>query len=256
MAPAQVPAGFHAGSHVRWQRSRPAATLPLMNALYAPLLSAALLLPALAHAHAEIISGPATANATEEVTFAIGHGCAGADTVAVRIELPAGVSGVRAMASDFGKPVVERDAADSLVAVSWEKPATELLDSDYGYYKLVLRMKLPNAPFTTIFFPTYQTCRDTNGVETTTPWVTTTPEAEGEPAPALSLLPARYAGWNKFTVPEAVNDLSVYFSGAQIVWKGAAAYSANPTTAALIASTPDVTPLSALAANDEIWVKY
>ena len=76
-----------------------------------------------------------------------------------------------------------------------------------------------------------------------------------EPAPEL-VMPARKTGWNKYPVPQAVSDLAAPFGDAQIVWKGAAAYSANPATVELIAATSGVTPLTSLAANDEIWVKY
>jgi hypothetical protein len=35
-----------------------------------------------------------------------------------------------------------------------------------------------------------------------------------------------------------------------------AAFSANPTTADLIKTTNGVTALTAISANDELWVKY
>jgi hypothetical protein len=54
----------------------------------------------------------------------------------------------------------------------------------------------------------------------------------------------------------SVADLGVYFTDAQIVWKGTAAYSLNPTTTELIKATSGASPLDALAAGDEIWVKY
>jgi hypothetical protein len=77
-----------------------------------------------------------------------------------------------------------------------------------------------------------------------------------EPAPALRVVPARRPGWNKYVVTQAMSDLSVFFGDAQIAWKGAAAYSANPATVGLIAATAGVTPLTSLAPNDEVWVKY
>jgi hypothetical protein len=69
-------------------------------------------------------------------------------------------------------------------------------------------------------------------------------------------VPARKTGWNKFTVPSDISDLSVFFSDAQIVWKGTAAYTSNPATAELAAGTSGVTELKELKANDEIWVRY
>ena len=78
---------------------------------------------------------------------------------------------------------------------------------------------------------------------------------EPEPAPALVILPARSAGWNKFTVPSKVTDLSI-FKDALIVWAGDAAYSANPATADRIKEEDGVTELTEIAAGTDIWVKY
>jgi hypothetical protein len=57
-------------------------------------------------------------------------------------------------------------------------------------------------------------------------------------------------------VPSAITDLSVYFSDAQIVWQGTAAYSSNTATSELVKGTTGVTELTELKANDEIWVRY
>jgi uncharacterized protein YcnI len=219
-----------------------------------------LLVPALASAHISVPSGPGFANATQEISFGVGHGCAGADTYSVKIDIPAGVTSVRALRSDFGKATVEKNAAGDVIAVIWQKPDAELLAGDFGYYKLTLRLKVPNQPFTTLFFPTHQTCKASDGTVTTVHWVGTTEShgggEEDEPAPALKILPARKAGWNKFTVPSDIKDLSGYFSDALIVWKGTAAWSPNPATTELAQGTSGVTALTELKANDEIWVKY
>ena len=218
--------------------------------------------PAVARAHVSIASGPGFANTTQEITFGVGHGCAGADTYKVRVQIPADVLSVRPLRSDFGKVSVEKDTAGAITAVSWQKADADALDADIAYYKLVIRLKVPNKPFTTYYFPSQQTCRAMDGTLSTVAWsmFPTDPVIDGgavdEPAPALVVLPARRPGWNKFVVAAAVSDLPTLFGDAQIVWKGTAAYSANPTTAELIGSTPGVTALTALAANDEIWVKY
>jgi periplasmic copper chaperone A len=70
------------------------------------------------------------------------------------------------------------------------------------------------------------------------------------------MVPTHKPGWNKFTVPVAVDNLPLFFSDAQIVWKGTAAFSPNASVTDLIAGTQGVTALSALQAGDEIWVKY
>jgi len=221
----------------------------------------ALLSSGISRAHVSIASGAAAANTTQEVTFGVGHGCATADTYKVRVQIPAGVTSVRPLRSDFGKPSVEKDAAGIVTAVVWQKPDADALDADIAYYKLVVRMRVPDAPFTTLYFPTQQTCRAPDGTLSTVGWsmLPTDPVVDGgadEPAPALRIVPVRRPGWNRYVVTQTMTDLSVFFADAQIAWKGASAYSANPITAVLIAGTPGVTPLTSLAANDEVWVKY
>ena len=209
--------------------------------------------------HVSISSGPGFADTTQEVTFSVGHGCEGFDTSGVRLTIPAGVTSVRAVPNDFGKATVEKDAAGLVTAVSWQKAPADVLPGDTAYYKLVVRFRVPNQPFTTVHFPARQTCIGADGGLMNVDWTATMPLPDGggpEPAPALNIVPARRPGWNKYTVPAAISDLSIFFGDALIVWKGSAAYSANPNTASLIGMTAGVTSLTALAANDEIWVKY
>lgn len=213
-----------------------------------------------AQAHIVVGSGPATANSNNEVTFTVGHGCAGADTYRVTIDIPAGVTGVRPLRSDFGALSVGKDMAGTITSVTWQKAPAEALAADIALYKLGIRMKTPDQPFSTVYFAAHQTCRAADGTMTTVDWVGTPADsADGgtiEPAPGLSIVPARLPGWNKYTVGVVMQDLGVFFKDAQIVWQGTAAYSANPSTVALIANTPGVTPLAALKPGDEIWVKY
>jgi uncharacterized protein YcnI len=219
--------------------------------------TSAIFVPATAMAHIEVASGPGFAAATQEITFGVGHGCAGTDTYRVTIDIPSSVTTVRAETSDFGRATVTTDATGLVNAVTWQKSDADALDSDTNYYKLVLRIKVPNQPFTTVYFPAHQTCRASDGTLTVVDWVAQgSTDSGAEPAPALTVLPARHAGWNKFTVPADVTDLSSLFGDAVIVWRGASAYSANPNTADQIGTTAGVTLLTSLASNDEIWVKY
>jgi uncharacterized protein YcnI len=217
--------------------------------------------PGAVQAHITVVSGPAFANTSQEIAFGVAHGCSGVDTSSVRVEIPSAVTSVRAEHSDFGAISMETDATGAVTAVDWQKPDADLLASDIAYYKLVLRIKVPNQPFTTLYFMAHQTCKDTAGKTTTVDWVglptdPVTDAGAAEPAPALVIVPARQPGWNSFTAPVVIADPSVYFPDALIVWKGTAAYSVNTTTTSLIASTPGVTPLTALAPNDQIWVRY
>lgn len=216
----------------------------------------ALLAGAEAQAHPTVVSGPATANKTQDVVFGMGHGCDGLDTFAVRIEIPAGVLSVRPMRSDFGMVSVEKNVSDVVTAVAWQKPVEEVLEADVSYYKLTVHMKVPDKPFTQIYFKIQQTCRAEDGTLTVVDW-NALPGQTGEPAAALTVLPARVPGWNKYTNDEHIDDLSIFFQDALIVWKGNAAYSFNEATAELIKSTEGVTPLTGgLHPDDVIWVRY
>lgn len=232
-----------------------------MKRVVASLLAlAALSAPAIASAHIAIASGPGFAGTSQEISFGVGHGCSGLDTYSVKIDIPSAVASVRTETSDFGAVTITKDAANVVTAVTWQKPDASILDEDTAYYKLVLRIKVPNNPFTVLHFPAHQTCRSKDGMTTTTvDWVATEEsDAGAEPAPALTILPARIPGWNKFVVPAAVSgsDLASFFGDALIVWRGSDAFSANPNITDQIAKTDGVASLGALSANDEIWVKY
>ena len=216
-----------------------------------------------AEAHVSISSGPAAANKSQMITLAVGHGCEDAnakhlDTIKVRVTIPAGVTGVRALFSDFGKPTLIKSGS-TVTAVEWTKPTSELLDGDDGYYELEIRAKVPDAPFTKLKFDVQQTCEDsTSHAQVVVDWNAPEGSTTGEPAPYLTVVPARTPGWNKFTVPRALaqDEVPTYLGDALIVWKGTAAYSPNPNTAMLITTTQGVTALDGLSATDEIWVKY
>ena len=219
-----------------------------------------LALPGSALAHVSV-SGAAYANQNTLLTFGVGHGCEGADTVAIEVSIPKEVTGVRIMPSGvFPAAEIKTDDAKIVTAVVWTKDTTRATDD--GYYQLQIRAKMPDAPFTTVLFPARQTCRKADGTETVVDWKATPEEVaaapmgmEPEPAPTLVVLPVRAPGWNKFTTKVAIADLKI-FNDAEIVWVGDAAYSGNATTAEQIKSEDDVTELTKIAANAEIWVKY
>ena len=222
--------------------------------------AAAALSSGLAFAHVGVTS-PGYANQTQVLTFSVGHGCEGADTSKIEVTIPESVTSVRGVPNVFGSVEVKKDDAGVVTSVVWTNPQPKASD-DY-YYQLQIRAKLPDAPFTTVLFPTKQTCKDKDGKEIIADWKATPEEtaAAGDsedgplPAPAVSILPARKLGWNKFTVKSKLTDLTV-FDDAQIVWAGDAAYSSNPATQEQIKNEDGVTELTEIAANTDIWVKY
>jgi len=221
--------------------------------------SAVLLLSSTALAHVSV-SGPGIADSTQVLTFGVGHGCEGADTVAIEISIPEEVTITRGLVGPvgFGQPVITKNDADIVTKVTWTKADAE--EGDDRYYQFGIRIKVPNVPWKTILFPTKQTCRTSDGEEIVADWALSPEEAAegGEhalEAPALTIVPPRKPGWNKYSVTDKVEDLSV-FDDAQIVWLGDKAYSSNPTTKSLIESDEEVDELTEIPADSEIWVKY
>ena len=192
----------------------------------------ALLSAATAHAHVSLSSGPGYAAQSQVLTFSVGHGCAGVDTASVEVKIPSELSSVRAVPSVFGDVDVKKDDAGIVTSVIWKNPHVRAADE--MFYQLQIRVKIPDAAFTTIYIPVTQLCRTPEGVESTVEWSalpTDPPPAEGEATPAavLNVLPVRSSGWNQYTVKDKLTDLSI-FDDAQIVWSGDAAYSANSST--------------------------
>jgi len=202
------------------------------------------------------VGGQLTAGGSGILTFGVGHGCEGVDTVRVRIAIPEEVTAVRGLTSAWGEGTFERDATDRVVAVTFEK--AEARATDDQYYQFSLRVSAPDAAFTTLYFPVTQTCRTTEGVETVVEWddigAHDDPAVE-DPAATAVIYPERTLGWNRYTVTDEVHDLEI-FDDARIVWAGTAAYSANAETTALIESDPDVDTLEEIPAGQEIWVLY
>lgn len=212
-----------------------------------------------AEAHVSLASGPAATGKTQKITFGVGHGCIVAgvhfDTAKIRVEIPTGISGVRPLASDFGKATVEKSGTD-ITAVTWTKDAET---DDFLYYELTLRARVDATAFTSVLFTVVQTCHGTAG-DIEVRW-TQPPGADGDPAPVLVVAPPHVPGWNKLVIPAGVTvpleSLPTYLGDAQIVWRGTAAFSTNADTMAMIAATAGVTALAGpLVANDELWVKY
>lgn len=228
----------------------------------------AVLAPSIASAHITIGSGIAQANKSgQKISLAINHGCTGVggvklDTLSIKVDIPAGIDGtsVRALPSDFGGTPTVTKTGTAVTAVQWNRDPADLQNDDVAYYELTLRLKVNDVPFTKIPWVITQTCRPQGGTpaqDVVVVW--TGPSTNAEPSPNMLVVPAHATGWHKFTVANAITtmaDMGQFFGDAQIVWKGTAAFSANTFTTALIAMTTGVTPLTALAAGDEIWVKY
>ena len=218
-------------------------------------------------AHPVFSTTRAAAAASQEVVLKVGHGCEGADTSKIELQIPEGVTAVRPMhAADFGKAVLTKDdTTGNVTAVTWAKADEDVLAEDSHLYKFTVSLRLPERPFTRIFFPVIQTCRTSAGEDVVVEWTSADAGHGGHgghgghegpnPAASLFLMPPVKPGWNRFTVNEHVHDLTV-FDDALIVWSGKAAYSSNARTRELISNEPDVQSLAEIHPGMEIWLKY
>jgi uncharacterized protein YcnI len=217
-----------------------------------------------ADAHVEVTSGNAITNASNKITFAIAHGCTNAanqklDTISVKIDIPAGVTSVRALTSDFGKATATFDASNNVTSITWTKPVADLQPADFQWYELTLRAHVPDAAFTKLQFVVTQVCQDAVGNQLTVVWDQPEGTTTGNPSPLVKIAPVHRVGWNKIVMAGMImdTDLPAYFGDAQIVWRGNAAYSPSADVSALISATPGVTALSgAIMPGDELWVRY
>ncbi len=157
-------------------------------------LTAAATTPALAHVNLE--PAQAAANTTVQVGFRIGHGCGTSPTTAVKIRIPAGVTAVQPQPKAGWTLTVIRAQAPASAAPAPDQPATAPVAEVHWtggtlpvefYDTFFLRMRLPAAPNTTVYFPVVQEC--VTGVHR---WIDVPQAGQPEPAeppPGLRLTP-------------------------------------------------------------------
>lgn len=202
-----------------------------------------------AQAHISFTNATVYANKSFVVTANIPHGCEDQslvkhDTIRVEMTLPAAITNARPADAAWGAASVTTNGGGNTVLV-WEKTTAPTLAQDTNFYQVTFRATAPNTPLVALELDTTQFCE--GGTQTV--WAA----SAGLEAPVLNVLPARVPGWNKYTAQADIDlaTITAFFGDALIVWSNNAAYSANPNTAALI-----TTPLTAIPAGQDYWVKY
>lgn len=229
----------------------------------------------------------AIATKTYQLILAIPHGCETTvngtattlDTYKFEVAIPAGFTGVRPIIdSVFGRPVITKDGTGAVTNLVWTKTPALNNTTDDQSYRIAIQGVPPNAPFTTIQFNAKQYCKNPvdGGADIVTDWANFpgTGGTTSNQSPKVKVYPLRAPGWNKYnlaagneknTAADVVGFMTDFFSDAQIVWVGKAAFSANPITAtkikALAAKDATYFDLSTktdatIKATDDIMVKY
>ncbi len=178
-------------------RSRRAGTtriaLALLGGVAAVLAAAA---PAGAHVSPDRSEVPA--GSSTDLHLGTGHGCDGSPTTMIEVQIPDAIVSVTPhvvpgwtasittetldapVEGGHGEQITERDAV-----VTWTaEPGQELIDGFKMQFGLSFRV--PDAPGTTLHFPTIQTCQ-----EGSTDWIEIAAEGDAEPespAPAVQIV--------------------------------------------------------------------
>lgn len=114
-------------------------------------------------AHVTLDTSQAPASAYVRIAIRVPHGCQGAATTGLRVQIPEGVTAVKPMpkpgwtltiATDDGAPATGHDAAPAVREVSWRGGPLP----DAFYDEFALRIRMPEVANQTIWFPFVQEC--------------------------------------------------------------------------------------------------
>lgn len=159
------------------------------------MLASSLLLATPALAHISLATTEGEAGATFRAVLVVGHGCEGAATTAVRVQIPDGFYNVKPMP----KPGWQIDTVTGAYDKAFDNHGTQLTEGvreiswsggnlpDAHFDEFVFRgtfgAALPAGP---VYFPVLQQCGDKEDA-----WIDTSGDEDAEfPAPAVNLQPS------------------------------------------------------------------
>jgi len=154
--------------------------------LAAAVAAALLAAPAAVRAHVTLEQQEAAAGTNYRATFRVPHGCEGEATTAIRVRIPAGVARALPMPKAGWELSTEKgplpqpisdghggQITEGVTEVRWT--GGRLLHEHYDEF--VVRVRLPDAPGTTLWFPVVQECE--NGKVSR--WIEVPAEGAAEP---------------------------------------------------------------------------
>lgn len=167
------------------------------------LIVAMLGIATVAHGHVVLETPRAAAGSYYEAVFRVPHGCDGAPTTAITVEIPDGVLAVKPRPMPTwtvrtqrglyksGYELHGRTVHEGVVAVTWT--GGPLSDDFYDKFSFVA--KLPSAaPGTRLVFPVVQRCADATVTWSQVAEKGQDPHSLEHPAPVLELVPTDHAG--------------------------------------------------------------
>jgi uncharacterized protein YcnI len=174
----------------------------MSRSLPAAAAAAALLFALPAFAHVELETDRAPAGSSFKAVLMVPHGCAGSPTVAIKVQIPAGVVHAQPMpkpgwtlttvVKKLDQPVKYYDTTltEDVREIEWSGGSLP----DAWYDEFVFVAHLPDRPGEVVRFPTVQQCA--NGVHR---WIEIPAQGQDaeelkEPAPAVTLGPKAAGG--------------------------------------------------------------
>jgi uncharacterized protein YcnI len=170
--------------------------------LCAASLAAILFAATPALAHVELQADQAPAGSSYRAVLMVPHGCAGAATTGLRVQIPEGVMAVKPMAKPGWKIALKTGKLAQPIEIEGETITEAVTEIDWSggnlpdafYDEFVFVGTLPDKPGTVIYFPTIQQC-----AKSETRWIEL--QAAGQssedlkaPAPSLTLGPKEAGG--------------------------------------------------------------
>lgn len=165
--------------------------------LAAGLAACLTLSPIAAFAHVTLETGQAPADSYYKAVLRVPHGCEGAPTTAVRVQIPEGVKQAKPMPKPGWQLAVKKEklaqpydwygtkVTEDVREISWS--GGNLPDAFYDEF--VFRAKLPDAAGKTIRFPVIQTCGTSETKWIEIPAAGADEDSVEYPSPSLKLSP-------------------------------------------------------------------
>lgn len=148
-------------------------------------LAAALFVATSAAAHVGLaVTGASAPGTTNLFGFGPGHGCDGADTNAILIQIPEGISSVKPVAKPGWEIEIVADEAGAVTEIHFT--GGSLPDAWYDQFWIRARIDETVAAGTGIYFPVVQQCGEAEILWLALPGPDGA-EPEGEPAPGFTV---------------------------------------------------------------------
>ena len=156
--------------------------------------------PATAHVELQVDKAPAASS--YKAVLMVPHGCAGAPTIALKVQIPDGVIGTKPMAKLGWKISIKTAKLAQPVEIEGEKITEAVKEIDWSggnlpdnlYDEFAFIANLPDKPGTTLYFPAVQIC-----AKGETRWIEIPAQGQSAddlktPAPSLTLGPKEGGG--------------------------------------------------------------